>query len=141
MWQENALETGEVLLYQKSNTQQNMKKLLTISLLLTSLSAFAFNADKKALDKTATTTTVTAESATVALLSQLQLENKLLKAKLEQLEQLNEENQSQIHYQQIMLAVVQNLSKDSFLQTMEEMNAKMSFEKTMANMLLNLSRK
>lgn len=137
----NPFDPVRVILCQKSNTQQKMKKLLTISLLLTSLSAFAFNADKKALDKTATTTTVNAESATVALLSQLQLENKLLKAKLEQLEQVNEENQSQINYQKMMNAVVQNLSKNNFQQVMEEMSAKMAFEKTMAEMLINLSRK
>lgn len=137
----NPFDPVRVILCQKSNTQQKMKKLLTISLLLTSLSAFAFNADKKALDKTATTTTVNAESATVALLSQLQLENKLLKAKLEQLEQVNEENQSQINYQKMMNAVVQNLSKNNFQQVMEELSAKMAYEKTMADMLINLSRK
>jgi hypothetical protein len=118
-----------------------MKNLLTILLLLAGSTAFATNANESLNNKSTVTSNTTAETANAAMLNQLQVENKMLKARMEMLEQLNEENNSIINYQQTMNAVVKGLQQVRHEQTVEELNARLNYERLMSNTLLNLSRK
>ena len=79
-----------------------------------------------------------AEINATAAITKLQLENKLLLEKLASMQELQEETLSQVNYQSLMHKVIFNANDLRQQEIMQEMDARMNFERTMTSVLKTL---
>ena len=107
-----------------------MKHILTSLSLLFTVVSFA-SGNNASLVAKQNTTANTAEVNAAATINKLQLENKMLLAK-------NEESASQVSYQQNMYRVITNATQLKQQQMLDEMDAQISYQRTMTLVLNNL---
>lgn len=114
-----------------------MKHILTSLSLLFTVVSFA-SGNNASLVAKQNTTANTAEVNAAATINKLQLENKMLLAKIDLLQEAQEESASQVSYQQNMYKVITNATQLKQQQMFEELDAKLSYQRTMTLVLNNL---